>query len=490
MMPALGKRARRRTWLLVLLFASSPLVMQNTTYTWTKASAAFFVVLALWFYLAGWRKHDGVRTMAAFVSLAAGLVAHYSAGPYVVILALHYLLRVFPRRKNKWRELAVITAACGLLVGTWLLWSLAVYGPHITFASNSSVTSSQQYKGSNVGKIAANLYYTIVPVVVRRPSLLGPLKGQRTAGMVRDWFFVFYQVNLIFGMGLVSGPLVLWLAYRALRKRQTRAAPPLKRASEARVIGLQSGGAESPRRPKPAPQRLSLKSARLNKKRAAKIAPVVARVTPEQRFWQVVIVGGVLLGIAVVGERDPAGVAHLTTLSLLVLGLSMLAAVVPWRRGPLAILILAGCVVDFSCGVLLQAHVEGLDNTARSTVFPGMEFVNGGIETADPGPDALAHSAWSNWFTKHKLSAYDTWYRDLDRRYGGDPAFQAILPRYKETVGMARANDALVWQGWFGRHGGEVVFLGDHVAAWSGALQVLLVMLFVGLAGWVYWRTE
>src|ERR1022692_367226 len=109
-MPALGKRARRRTWLLVLLFASSPLAMQNTTYTWTKAAAAFYVVLALWFYLAGWRKRDSVRTTAAFVALAAGLVVHYSAGPYVAILTLHYLARVFPRRQHKWPEVAAIAA--------------------------------------------------------------------------------------------------------------------------------------------------------------------------------------------------------------------------------------------------------------------------------------------------------------------------------------------------------------------------------------------
>jgi len=456
MMPALGTRARRRTWLLVLLFASSPLVMQNTTYTWTKASAAFFVVLALWLYLAGWRKHDGVRTTAAFVALAAGLVAHYSAGPYVAILALHYLLRIFPRRPHKWRELAWITGVCGLLVGTWLFWSLAVYGPHLTFASNSSVMFSQQYQGNNIDKIAANLYYTIVPVVMRRPSLLGFFAGQRTEGIVRDCFFIFYQVNLIFGMGLVGGPVVLWLAYRALRRRAPApAAPPQKRS----------------------------------RKRPAKVAPAIAQITPEQRFWRILIAAGILLGIAVVGERDQMGVAHLTTLSLQVLGLSMLAAVVPWRRRTLALLILAGCAVDFSCGVLLQAHVESLDNTAQNTVFPSMEFVDGSIQTPPPGPGALARSAWNNWFTKHKLSANDRWFRELDQRYGGDPAFQAIRPIYRETVDKARADDARLWQGWFGRHGGEAEFLGDHVAGGSAVAQVLLVMLFLTLAGGVYWRT-
>ena len=206
MMPLFARRARRRTWLLVLLFASSPVLMQNVTYSWTKAAAAFYVVMAIWFYLAGWRKRDSVRMTAAFIALAAGLIVHYSAGPYVVILTAHYLLRVFPTRQNKWRELAGIAAICGILVGTWLGWSLSIFGTHFTFASNSSVTASQEYKGSTLEKMASNLFDSIVPVVARQPDLLDQLHTQRTAGMLRDWFFIFYQVNVIFAMGIIGGP--------------------------------------------------------------------------------------------------------------------------------------------------------------------------------------------------------------------------------------------------------------------------------------------
>ena len=196
-----------------------------------------------------------------------------------------------------------------------------------------------------------------------------------------------------------------------------------------------------------------------------------------------------MLGVAVVGERDFLGVGHLTLLSLQVVGLSLLVAVVPWRRGTLAILILAGCAVDFSCGVLLQAHVESLDNGAQASVFPAMEFAGGAIQTAQPGPDALSRSAWNNWFVKHKLAVYGRWLRDLERQYGSLPAFQQMMPGYRNTVRKAAADDARSWQGWFAHHGGEAEFLGDHVGNLSATLQVLLVALFLGLAGWVYWRT-
>ena len=443
LLPALGRKARRRVWPLVLLFASSPLAMQNVTYTWTKAAAAFYVVLALWFYLAGWRKRDTVRTTAAFVALAAGLLTHYSAGPYVAILTLHYLIRVFPRRENKWRELAGIASICGLLVAVWLAWSLAVYGPRVTFASNTSVTDSRQYAGSTVGKIAANLYDSIVPAVVRNPALLDEFDGQRDEGIIRDDWFVFYQVNLIFGMGLVGGPLVLWLVYRALRwKREAPAAGP----------GVQPEG-------------------------TAQVAAAIA-TSPERGFWRVLIAAGVLVGIAVVGQRDLLGVTHATLLSLQALGLSMLAAVLPWRRGILTAVILAGCAVDFSCGVLLQAHVESLDNTAGSTVFPNAELAGNAVHSALPGPDALSQSAWSNWFVKHRFAVANPWLSNLGQRY----------------VEAAIADDAANWQGWFAHHGGEVVFLGDHVAGWFGAAtsvaEALLVALFLGLAGGVYRRCD
>jgi hypothetical protein len=455
LMPALGGNARRRTWLLVLLFTSSPLVMQNTTYTWTKAAAAFYVVLALWFYLAGWRKHDMARTAAAFVALAGGLLVHYSAGPYVAILTLYYLIAIWPRREQKWKELAWIAGICGALVGTWLVWSLAVYGPQVTFESNTTVTSSQQYAGSTGEKIFSNLWDTIVPIAIREPDLLGRFGGQRTVATVRDCFFVVYQLNAIFAMGLVGGPVVLWLAYRALRRQRRQTAAPKAKG----------------------------------KRPARKVAPTLAPATPEQRFWRVLIAAALLLGVAVVGERDPLGVGHLTLLSLQVVGLSMLAAVVPWRRSVLTMMILAGCAVDFSCGVLLQAHVEGLDNDAQASVFPGMEFNGTAIQSVRPGPDALSASAWNNWFEKHQLAVYDRWLRDLDRQYGSLPAFQAMLPGYRTTREKAAAEDAARWQGWFAHHGGEAEFLGDHVAGWSAALQVLLLAMFVGLAGFVYTRT-
>src|ERR1051326_1636878 len=81
-LPALGAARRPRILPLLVVFAASPLVIVNATYPWTKSLTAFFVILGLWFYLAALRKKDSVRMTAAFGSMAAGLLVHYSAGPY------------------------------------------------------------------------------------------------------------------------------------------------------------------------------------------------------------------------------------------------------------------------------------------------------------------------------------------------------------------------------------------------------------------------
>jgi len=265
---------------------------------------------------------------------------------------------------------------------------------------------------------------------------------------------------------VVGGPLVLWLVYCALRRKRQPPAPQ-----------------HTARRKRP-PGKVG---------KAGKAPESTAGGPTERRFWLALIVGGVLLGIAVVGERDPLGVAHLTLLALQVLGLSMLAAVIPWRRRSLAILLLAGCAVDFSLGVLLQARVESLDNTAHSKVFPEMEFVGGEIRNTAPEAGTLTYSAWQNWYYKHRLALHMRWLGELQQRHGNDAAFRKILPNLTAQIASLQAEDATTWQGWFGRHGGELEFLGDRVALRFGpgtaAATALLLALLLVLAGGVILRT-
>src|SRR5262249_11085827 len=101
-LPMLARSRRFGVVPLVGLFATSPILMQNATYTWTKLLAAFFVIAALVFYWKGWRTGDSGRIALAFLCLAMGVLVHYSAGPYIGFFPLPYLTARFPPRPATW----------------------------------------------------------------------------------------------------------------------------------------------------------------------------------------------------------------------------------------------------------------------------------------------------------------------------------------------------------------------------------------------------
>ena len=429
MLPALGLARRPRILPLVALFACSPVVMENATYTWTKSLSTFFVVLAFWFYLAGWRKNDRLRMVVAFLALSAGLLVHYSAGPYCLLLGLDYLLRVFWKRPRKWRELAAIVVPCGLLLATWFAWSLAVYGRRATFQSNTSVTAAQRYQGNNLLKIGANLVDSIVPYVVRHGLMYTDQPNPE--GVLRDNAFAFYQVNLVFGMGLVGGPFVLWLLWGFARRGSAAA--------------------------------------------------------PEWRFWRVLIPCAVILGVAVVGERDLVGSAHLTLIPMEVLGLSLIAAAFPWRRVA-ALAIVAGCIVDFSLGVFLQARIEALENTPQRTVFTaGLNLGYAAFQVGTPTRDGLSQVAGGNWFSKHQFAVYRRYLDILAAYQPADAETREVVARAQAQLRKNLDEDAVSWHGWWMRHDYTLDFLGDDVAgrsAWRAVVpQAVFLVLFLALVG-------
>jgi hypothetical protein len=425
MLGALVKSRKTRYSPLTILFALNPMMMENSWYPWTKLLTVFFVLFALWLYLSGLRKNDGLRIVSAFLCLAAGLLVHYSAGPYVVFLGGHYLLRKFAGRPHRFRDLAAIGVTCGLLIATWFGWSLKTYGLHDTVESNTSVTASRKYEGSAAGKIAGNIVATIIPAVLRNPDALSILNQPNKWGELRDNAFVFYQINLIFAMGLIGGPFVLWLLYRSFRSPRGR---------------------------------------------------------PDERgFWLAFIPIITVLGIAVIGESDQLGSAHLTLVPLVALGITLLAASFPWGR-IMTLFVIVGCAADFSLGIFLQERVQNLENSPQRTIFTGVSIQSESIQTGIPGPDSLTINAWVNWYWKNRDALFSQWSSQLAR--GPQPPWmsKAIDQLHRNIVDNSRP-----FGGWYGRHGGRMTFLGDHLAGPSfaglDAQSILFLLLFAGLMG-------
>ncbi|MEO5959672.1 MAG: glycosyltransferase family 39 protein [Opitutaceae bacterium] len=285
-----------------VLFMLSPLFAQNATFAWTKLPTAFFILAGLYFFL---RVHDVDRPPAApvlfAVSLAAGLLAHYSAGPYAVVLAVAWLAFGWRRRGEAawWRSTAVAAVAGGLVLATWFGWCLANYGVKGTLLTNTSVTDNAQGLTAQLQVMALNVRDTLVPHFLRDIDFAF-ISQQSPWGWWRDWFFQLYQVNFFFAFGSVA-----WAAILVALARTVRSASFASRA-----------------------------------------------------FWLWFVAGNALLGIAVHGGRDTWGLAHICLQPLVLLGLAFLAARwatlgQTWQR-----LLVAGAALDFSLGIALQFGTE------------------------------------------------------------------------------------------------------------------------------------
>ena len=288
---------RRAVTGLALLLMFSPLFVQNATYAWTKLPAAFFVLASLHFFL---RAREAAPPPAAAtlfsVSLALAILAHYSAGPYAVLLAAGWLLlRPATASPGPWTRVTGVPAlAGGLVLATWFGWTLARFGFAGTFATNTTVTDLAATPGGQLQTMALNLRDTLVPHFLRAVDFTA-LAQTSASGWWRDWFFQLYQLNLFFAFGCVA-----WLVI--LRE----------------LIRLRSGPSS------------------------------------ERVFWLMFVPGTVVLGIIVHSRRDPWGLAHICLQPLVLLGLAFLAA--RWRTLGRAWqrLLLAGATLDFLLGIVLH----------------------------------------------------------------------------------------------------------------------------------------
>ena len=333
-----------RNGLLLLFVAASPFVVQNLTYAWTKLFAAFYVLIAVHFYLRGMRKESRRHTVVAFVFAAAGCLVHYSAGPYALFLGLHYLARL-ARGRARWAEAVAAGVMIVLILGTWFGWSVYAFGPRTTFGANSTVSDSTKMSATeNVRNVARNALNTIIPTVLRHPGVMNDedLRQPSLDGRVRDFAFLVYQVSLPFALG--TGGIFL-MAYLLARQ----VCP-----GDARFRGR----------------------------------------SHERRFWALFVPFTFVVGVAVYGGIDRFGVAHVTLQPLALLGLSALAA--GFNRTPMLLrrLLVPFLVLDFALGIMLHANLQNrdFDTENDATGQPVLVYT----------PQTLSRGPQFNWTTKQR----------------------------------------------------------------------------------------
>lgn len=318
MLNQLAWRGRRGLALLVLALISSPFFAQNVTYTMTKLFCVFYVLLGISLYVRGHRQGDHPRRILAFFMMAAGVLVHYSAGPFTVFLTGHYLLNFIKKWRNRWREMLVIFFSCSALLASWFTWSIIWYGLNGTVDSTTTVSDSSKLSAlSNFLKVLWNIYYTLIPAPIGRMNYVAHY--QSTIGFVRDIAFYCYQQNLLLMMGSAGAVVAIWIFWRTIfMPRRTQ--PPLN------VRGHSS----------------------------------------RRWFWVALVIFCVPAAIATHGAPGPTGLAHVVLQPLVLLGIAAIAAnAMKLPRWGLALLML-GWAVDFCLGVLLQMYLENMTFVAQA----------------------------------------------------------------------------------------------------------------------------
>jgi Dolichyl-phosphate-mannose-protein mannosyltransferase len=296
-----GGRPAARVAAVVLML--SPLFMENATYPWTKLQAAFFILAGLYFFLRV-RDNDsqsGKAGIACALCLGGAVVTHYSAGPYVLVIAAAWIVTGFQRGwGGGFAGTTVAAAAAGACVlAPWFLWSAAEYGWAGTFLSNSTVSMASKYPGNPLAAMLLNLRDSLIPPQVR--GYHGRLFSQSSPwGALRDQCFLVYQLNPLLALGCVGWVVVA--------------------------------------------------------REAARAAGTAAR--RDRLFWTLAVLGIVAASFAAYGDRDHYGIGHICLQSLVLLGLAFLAS--RWEtlgRG-WRVALMAGWAADFCLGIALQFAVE------------------------------------------------------------------------------------------------------------------------------------
>jgi len=284
---------------LAVLLMLSPLFVENTTFSWTKMPAVFLTLTGLFFFVRAGRARDDLSTLAAALCLGAALLAHYSAAPYLIILAVVWCWR---RRMNWgqavfWREALPPIAVMGGLLSTWLVWSTWHYGS-ATFLSNTTVTAGTGLSfPRQLAQKGINLFKTLVPHPLR-PSEYTYVQQTSALSWWRDYFFNIYQTNLPLACG--SGGLIAMavLAWRQRRQAST--------------------------------------------------------------FWAGFIFAAVLLNILVVSGPDRWGTTHICLQPVVLIALAWLASRLPQLGRALQVILAAGLAIDFTLGIVLHFWMQHL----------------------------------------------------------------------------------------------------------------------------------
>ena len=299
-----------------------PSFAENATFTWTKLLAAFYVLAAVLLVTRRNAVASPGRLALAGMLLGSGVAVHYSSAVYAVVLGLAVVVMAacddLTEIRSGWlgrvKRSCIAALAFGLpqivVLLPWLVFSWATFGLRGTLATNTAVADAAKMTPTeNLRKIAFNCFDTLVPHFLREqpPLIAGLMTQPNSSAAMRDWWFAPLQVNFPMAVGTVTqfvvAGIAVWLLASSLASRESKGQTVL---------------------------------------------------------WAWIFSAGFVLGVAVVGERDTVGLAHICLQPLILIAVAVSATALPRIPRLARLLSLAGLAWDYLVGVMLQFWLEHL----------------------------------------------------------------------------------------------------------------------------------
>jgi hypothetical protein len=287
--------------LVAVVLATNPLFYYNATFAWTKVFTAFFVLVGVALYIAGLRRRDSHRTWMAFMALAASVVTHYSAAPFLAVVGLHHLIATRALTPARLVATARLIAAPTAVVALWVVYVISVYGPEgMTRNPSFEGTRDDVTLGEDITTRLLNLRDTFVP------HPYGGYNGYPAdATLTRrtlDTIIMQYGGNALISIGVVNAIFAMVLVVPAWRR--ARGAPG------------------------------------------------------ERRLWILIVACVWIIGSLLHGDRNPMGLAMITLQPVTYLVLAFVVSQVPRLPGWARLVWVGGMLVDLTLGVALNVWFQ------------------------------------------------------------------------------------------------------------------------------------
>jgi hypothetical protein len=162
-----------------MLLASLNLwLLHNAWFTWPKMLTAYYLVLALHFYLQWLRRQKAGWCLGCWLHGLLGFLTHQVAAVYLGVLMLHAVVVCVrrPALRPRLRYLVLLPITALLLVGPWYGWLVAYFGLHDTLHS-TPVTQMEERPALAliyIGSVVFNLAASVLPLDLGQTLKDGP----------------------------------------------------------------------------------------------------------------------------------------------------------------------------------------------------------------------------------------------------------------------------------------------------------------------------